>query len=64
MKLFFFHAREYRVAGNRYSRFLFTSEDRLCANLRMQEQLLWRHMAKSEKPVLGENGEMSNRWLF
>ena len=30
--------REYRVMRNRYSRLLFTSEDRLCANLRVQEQ--------------------------
>ena len=27
-------SREYRVVRNRYSRLLFTSEDRLCANLR------------------------------
>ena len=31
-------SREYRVAGYRYSRLLFTSEDRLCANLRVQWQ--------------------------
>ena len=31
-------SREYRVVRNRYSRWLFTSEDRLCANLRAQEQ--------------------------
>ena len=30
--------REYWVMRNRYSRLLFTSEDRLCANLRVQEQ--------------------------
>ena len=30
--------REYRVMRNRYSRLLFTSEDRLCANLHVQEQ--------------------------
>ena len=30
--------REYRVMRNRYSWLLFTSEDRLCANLRVQEQ--------------------------
>ena len=29
-------SREYRVARYRYSRLLFTSEDRLCANLRVQ----------------------------
>ena len=31
-------SREYRVLRNRYSRLLFTSELRLCANLRVQEQ--------------------------
>ena len=31
-------SREYRVAGYWYSRLLFTSEDRLCANLRVQWQ--------------------------
>ena len=30
--------RGYLVMRNRYSRLLFTSEDRLCANLRVQEQ--------------------------
>ena len=30
--------REYRVMRNQLSRLLFTSEDRLCANLRVQEQ--------------------------
>ena len=30
--------REYRVMRNWYSRLLFTSEDRLCANLCLQEQ--------------------------
>ena len=30
--------REYREVRNRYSQLLFTSEDRLCANLRLQEQ--------------------------
>ena len=47
--------REYRVAGNRYSRMLFTSEDRFHSNLNVQEQstnmtsqcmylaLAWRH---------------------
>ena len=30
--------REYRVMRNRYSRLLFTSEDRICANLRVREQ--------------------------
>ena len=46
---------EYRVVRYRYSRLLFTSEDRLCANLRVQEQSMnitsqwqcptfaWRH---------------------
>ena len=31
-------SREYRVVRNRYSQLIFTSEDRLCANLRVQEQ--------------------------
>ena len=31
-------SREYRVVRSWYSRLLFTSEDRLCANLRVQEQ--------------------------
>ena len=31
-------SREYRVVRYRYSRLFFTSEDRLCANLRVQEQ--------------------------
>ena len=31
-------SREYRVARNRYSRLLFTSEDHFCPNLRVQEQ--------------------------
>ena len=67
--------REYRVMRNRYSRLLFTSEDHLCANLRVQEQstnmmrditdqLWWGHNAKSENTVLGDNCEMSDRWLF
>ena len=30
--------REYLMVRNRYSRLLFTIEDRLCANLRVQEQ--------------------------
>ena len=29
---------EYRVVGNQYSRLFLTSEDRLCANLRLREQ--------------------------
>ena len=64
----------------RYSRLLFTSEDRLCANLRVQEQstnmtsqcqcptFAWRHRStvethntKSEKTVLSDNGEISDR---
>ena len=32
-------SREYRVVRNRYSRLLFTSEDRFCANVHVQEQL-------------------------
>ena len=31
-------SREYRVVRYRYSRLLFISEDRLCANLRVLEQ--------------------------
>ena len=31
-------SREYRVVRNTYSRLLFISKDRLCANLRVQEQ--------------------------
>ena len=31
-------SREYQVVRNQYSRILFTSEVRLCANLRVQEQ--------------------------
>ena len=41
-KYFFFSytlSREYRVARNRYSRLLFTGEDRFCANLHVQQQL-------------------------
>ena len=67
-------SREYRVARSRYSRLLFTSEDRLCAcknNRRIwrhnagnprsrdvTDQLLWRHNTKSEKTVLSDNGEI------
>ena len=36
--LYYTLSSEYRVVRNRYSRLLFTSEDRLCANLRVQEQ--------------------------
>ena len=75
--------REYRVMRNRYSRLLFTSEDRLCAicackNNRwiwrhnasisrsrdVTDQLWWRHNVKSEKGVLGDSCEMSDRWWF
>ena len=28
------------------------------------DQLLWRHNAKSEKTLFGENGEMMVRWFF
>ena len=28
------------------------------------DQLWWRHNAKSEKTILGDNGEMGNQWLF
>ena len=55
-------SREYRVMINRYSRLLFTSEDRLCANLRVQEQstnmtsqcqylaFAWRHRSTVVTP--------------
>ena len=36
---FYTVSREYRVIGDRYSQLLFTSEDRLCTNLHVQEQL-------------------------
>ena len=32
-------SRDYRVAGYQYSRLLFTSEDHICANLRVQWQV-------------------------
>ena len=32
-------SREYQVVRNRYSRLLFTSEDRICANLRVQRTI-------------------------
>ena len=38
VKISYTLSREYRVVRSRYSRLLFTSEDRLCANLRVQEQ--------------------------
>ena len=71
---------EYWVVRNRYSRLLFTSEDRLWPiHVRKNNQRLWRHNAntpswhditdqlwwlhnaKSEKTVLGYNGEISDR---
>ena len=30
----------------------------------VKDQLWWRHNVKSEKTVPGDNGEMSNQWLF
>ena len=73
-------SREYRVARNRYSRLLFTSEDRfapicVCSNDQriwghnagavrscdVTDQLWWRHNTKSEKAVLSDNGEITNR---
>ena len=68
-------SREYRVVKNRYSRLLFTSEHRLCANLRVQEQstnmtsqcqclaFIWRHRS-TVMTVPSDNGEMSDRSLF
>ena len=68
---------EYRVVRYRYSRLLFTSEDRICAcknNRRIWHhnasvlhsrdvtyQLWWRHNTKSEKIVLSDNGEINDR---
>ena len=40
---------EYRVVSNRYSRLLFTSEDRLCANLCVHNWRIWRHNACSPR---------------
>ena len=34
-------SREYRVAWNRYSRLLFTSEDRFCTSFHVQEQSMY-----------------------
>ena len=42
-------SREYRVAGFRYSRLVFTSEDRLCANLNVQWQSM--NMTKAVSSV-------------
>ena len=72
--------REYRVMRLRYSRLLFTSEDRFapictCKNNRriwrhnasvlhsrdVTDQLWWRHNTKSEKTVLSDDGEISDR---
>ena len=60
-------SREYRVVRNQYSRLLFTSEDRLCANLRVQEQSMnltsqcqhptfaWRHRSNcGDVTMLGQ----------
>ena len=38
LKVSYTLSREYRVVRNRYSRLLFTGEDRLCVNLQVQEQ--------------------------
>ena len=41
---------EYRVVRNWYSRLLFTSEDRLCANLRVQDnRRIWHHNASNPR---------------
>ena len=73
-------SREYRVVWDQYLRLLLTSEDRIGANLCVQEQstnmtsqcqyplrprdvtdqLCKRQNAKSEKTVLGDNGEISD----
>ena len=47
---------EHRVAKDCYSRLLFTSG--------VSDQMWWRHNAKSEKTILGDNGGMSARWGF
>ena len=59
-------SRDYWVVRNRYSRLLFTSEDRLCANLRVQEQstdmtsqcqhpaFAWRNRSTVDKNMLFE----------
>ena len=55
-------SREYQVVRNRYSRILFTSEDRLCANLHVQEQST--NMTSQCQPPTSENtvnGEISDR---
>ena len=49
--------RGYRVMRNRYSRLPFTSEDRLCANLLVQEQPT---NMKSEKTAFGDNSDMND----
>ena len=42
-------SREYRVVKNRYSRLLFTSKDRLCANLRKKNWRIRRHNASTSR---------------
>ena len=51
IKFSYMLGREYRVMRIRYSQLLFTSEDRLCTNLRVQEQSMkiWRHNASSSR---------------
>ena len=79
----FLHATPW-IPGGEISIFtlLFTSEDRLCASLRVQEngriwrhnasvlhsrdvieQLWWRHNTNSQKTVLSDNNEISDRRL-
>ena len=73
-------SREYWVVRNRYSQLLFTSEDRICemgrrknnqriwrhcvSSCDVTDQLWWRHNAKTENTVLGDDGKMSDRWFF
>ena len=47
---------EHRVVKDCYSRLSFISG--------VTHQIWWRHNAKSEKTILGDNGEMSARWVF
>ena len=70
---------EYRMARNPFPLLLFTSENKFCGNLRknnrqtiiipsrsldLTDQLWWRHNAKSEKALLDDHGEISDRCLF
>ena len=71
-------SREYRAVSNRYSRLLFTSEDCLWANLRVQEQsmnmtawiskhiqlfVITRSFSKSNNGIISQHSFM-NIWLL